>query len=207
MKKVLKIVLIVLGVLVLLVALDTLQAKVFDNSPILKIKETVGEGNTIDKGLLVNHYKCDNGESKTVWKNAKYTCPLKANDEEDTTQTPENSELSCLENLLGGYIVALKTSLVEEPLSSIIEVPADIEDALLIRGKSVTEPDLDTGISVIIKTVDNEIISQLDEYFNQNYAGYKAFTTGDYQIYLYNGVLTEGEFNDLKTKATKCLTK
>ena len=39
MKKSLKITLIVLGVLVGVILLDTLQAKVFDNSPLIKIRK------------------------------------------------------------------------------------------------------------------------------------------------------------------------
>ena len=40
MKKSLKITLIVLGILLGIIILDTLQAKVFDNSPIIKLRET-----------------------------------------------------------------------------------------------------------------------------------------------------------------------
>ncbi len=205
MKKFVKIVLIILGVLVLLIALDTIQAKVFDNSPIMKIRENLdgGSADYIDKGLFVDHYKCDNGDSTTVWKNAKYTCSLKTNAKEEN-DTPEETELSCLENLLGGYIVSENTSLVEEKLSSIIDVEDDLEDAILIRGKN---SNTETGISVIIKTEDDKIISELDKYFNKNYAGYKSFVSGDYNIYLYNKSLSDKELDNVKTQAAKCLTK
>lgn len=78
MKKGLKIILIVLGVLLGIVALDTLQAKVFDNSPIIKLRETYygGEIYYIDKGLLVNHYHCNNNEKVTTWKGTKFACPI-----------------------------------------------------------------------------------------------------------------------------------
>ena len=90
MKKVLKIILIVLGVLVGIVAFDTLQAKIFNNSPILKIRENLDGGSTdyIDKGLFVNHYHCNNDEKVTTWKGTKFACPVKesniSNEESNT---------------------------------------------------------------------------------------------------------------------------
>ncbi len=76
MKKSLKITLIVLGVLVSVIALDTIQAKVFNNSPILHIREHINKCNKkdyIDKGIIVNHYSCNN-EEKTLFKRVKYDC-------------------------------------------------------------------------------------------------------------------------------------
>ncbi len=59
-----------------------MQAKIFNNSPFLKIKEKVDDNSYIDKGLLVNYYHCSNNEKKTVWKKTKYSCPaLNINDD------------------------------------------------------------------------------------------------------------------------------
>ena len=76
MKKGLKIALIVVGVLVGFVALDTLQAKIFDYSPLLKIRVNLDGGSLdyIDKGLFVNHYHCNNNEKATTWKGTKFAC-------------------------------------------------------------------------------------------------------------------------------------
>ena len=70
MKKGLKITLIVMVVLV---------GKIFDCSPLLKIRENLGDGSIsyIDKGLLVNNYRCNNNETVTTWKVEKYACPIK----------------------------------------------------------------------------------------------------------------------------------
>ena len=90
MKKSLKITLIVIGVLVGIVAVDTLQAKIFNNSPILKVRENLNGDRTayIDKGVFVNHYYCINKEEKTLFKGAKYTCPeLEENKESRNKQT------------------------------------------------------------------------------------------------------------------------
>ena len=76
MKKSLKIFLIVLGVLIGVIAIDTIKAIVFNNSPILHIREHINKCNEkdyIDKGIIVNHYNCNN-ESKTLFKNTKYNC-------------------------------------------------------------------------------------------------------------------------------------
>ncbi len=77
MKKTLKVFLIIIGVLVGIVALDTLQAKIFNNSPLFKIRETIygDDAYYVDKGLLVNHYHCKN-ENTTTWKGTKYSCPV-----------------------------------------------------------------------------------------------------------------------------------
>ncbi len=76
MKKGLKITLIVLGVLIGIIAIDTIQAKVFNNSPLLKIRDNLDGGNIdyIDKGLLVTHYKYTDGDEMTifVWENTTY---------------------------------------------------------------------------------------------------------------------------------------
>ena len=78
MKKGLKIFLIVIVILVVFIAVDTLQAKLLNNSPLLKIREYYNDGEMVcmDKGLLVNHYYCNNKEEKTLFKTTKYTCPF-----------------------------------------------------------------------------------------------------------------------------------
>ncbi len=76
MKKGLKITLIVLGILVGIIELDTIQAKVFNNSPLLHKREyTCPNDKTyyIDKGLFVNHYYCSN-VNETLFKNDKTDC-------------------------------------------------------------------------------------------------------------------------------------
>ena len=62
MKKILKIFLIVL---ISFITIDTLQAIIFDNSPLIKIDN--------ERGIFVNHYLCNN-EKVTTWKWAKFAC-------------------------------------------------------------------------------------------------------------------------------------
>ena len=84
MKKGLKITLIVLGILIGIVVLDTLQAKVFGNSPLLKIRDNFDGGTLdyIDKGIFVNHYHCNNNERVTTWKGTKFACSVKESNTE-----------------------------------------------------------------------------------------------------------------------------
>ncbi len=201
-KKVAKIVCIIVVVLIAVILLDTLQALLYDNSPLIKVREK-DSLYTVDKGILVRTYTYCDGSKKTISNFIPRTLSIPVcRNNNDKNETTENSELSCLENLLGGYIVTENTSLVEEKLSSIIDVDDDLEDAILIRGKN---SNTETGISVIIKTEDDKIISDLDKYFSKNYAGYKSFVSGEYNIYLYNKTLSDKELNNLKAQTTKCL--
>ena len=79
MKKKIKIFLIVLGVLLGIIALDTLQAIIFDNSPLLKIRDNfnISSIDYIDKGIFVNHYHCSDNEKVTTWKKTKFACSIK----------------------------------------------------------------------------------------------------------------------------------
>ncbi len=92
MNKGLKITLIVIGVLLGIILIDTMQAKIFNNSPLLKIRENMDGGSTdyIDKGLFVNHYKCNNKEEKTIFKGVKYSCPMEEQKNKDLEESTYN---------------------------------------------------------------------------------------------------------------------
>ena len=100
MKKSLKITLIVLGVLVGIIVFDTLQAIVFDTSPFIKIRKNFKDGymEYMDKGLLVNHYHCNNNEKVTTWKGVKFACSIKEDNKEEfdfyISKQEENNSLS-----------------------------------------------------------------------------------------------------------------
>ena len=100
MKKGLKIALIVL---IGIIAFDTLQAKIFNNSPLLKIRNNLDSEsiNYIDKGIFVNHYHCSDNEEVTTWKDVKFACSIKEeSNEEKYLKTIDNTiiELSILKN-------------------------------------------------------------------------------------------------------------
>ncbi|MCI5701829.1 MAG: hypothetical protein MR266_03600 [Erysipelotrichaceae bacterium] len=64
-------------------------ALLFNNSPIIIIRDYYNGGSTIykDKGIFTNTYKCSNGKTKTVLKTTKYVCPIKDSKEEDKKET------------------------------------------------------------------------------------------------------------------------
>lgn len=76
MKKNKKILIIVLGVLIGVILIDSLQAKVFNNKPILSLIKDVNGGylNKRNIGVLVDNYVCNDGKVETVFKWEKYTC-------------------------------------------------------------------------------------------------------------------------------------
>ncbi len=63
-------ILIVIGILICVIILDSLQAMVFDNNPLIKIREYYNGGtlNYKDKGILVDTYCGTNGIKDTVIK-------------------------------------------------------------------------------------------------------------------------------------------
>ena len=81
MKKGIKIFLIIFVVLVIVVLVDTIQAKVFDNSALIKIRYNLDGGNVdyVDKGIFVYTYVFTNGEKVTVFRWEKYAPPMEEN--------------------------------------------------------------------------------------------------------------------------------
>jgi len=80
MKKALGIILIVLGIFILILTVDTAQAKIFDNKPLIKVVENYNGGNFSKKslyqkhkGVLVNSYIYADGTTETVFKWEKYS--------------------------------------------------------------------------------------------------------------------------------------
>ena len=76
MKKYVKIILIIIGILLIFLVIDIMQAKFLNNSPIIKITKNI-DGGTLDKldvGILTKTYYCKNIK-KTIFKWEEYTCP------------------------------------------------------------------------------------------------------------------------------------
>ena len=77
MKKGIKIFLIIFAILAIAVLADTIQAKAFDNNPLIKIRYSHDGGNVdyVDKGIFVYTYVFTNGEKVTVFRWEKYAPP------------------------------------------------------------------------------------------------------------------------------------
>ena len=93
MKKYIKIIFIVIAILIGIVILDSLQALVFDNSPILKIREhcECDAKHFMDKGILVDTHYGDDGAKDTVIKGFSYSLSNGSNFEiVDLTKTMDD---------------------------------------------------------------------------------------------------------------------
>ena len=78
MKKSVKIFLIILSILIVVILVDTIQAKVLNNIPLIKIRYNLDGGNVdfVDKGIFVYTYVFTDEERKTVFRWEKYSPPL-----------------------------------------------------------------------------------------------------------------------------------
>ena len=81
MKKLLKITLGVIAIIVGLILLDTLQARIFKNSPIISWEEGQPDGDSwVDRGLLMDTYYCTKERDiQTIYwkpKGIKFHCPV-----------------------------------------------------------------------------------------------------------------------------------
>ena len=90
MSKYLKITLIVVGVLVGVILLDTIQALVFNNNPIIGIQTKCRS----KQGLFVTTYHCDNGKNITKFKNSSCSnedvCGIKLEELENIHKIVDN---------------------------------------------------------------------------------------------------------------------
>lgn len=80
MKKI-KITLIIIGILISIIFIDTIQAIIFKNSPIISWREQLKDSdNWVDKGIIIDTYYCTKEEDiiTVSWnfKTTKYTCPI-----------------------------------------------------------------------------------------------------------------------------------
>lgn len=99
MKKIIKKVLIVVGVIVGIIILDSIQALVFDNNPIIGIQTR----NMKKVGILVDTHHCGNGKHDTVIKGFSYSCNYEGGKYTLVDETKEQKDFACAEALEGFY--------------------------------------------------------------------------------------------------------
>ena len=99
MKKSIKVFLIILVILVSIVLVDTTQAKVFNNRPLIKITENYNGGNVYqkDNGILVYTYIFSNRTKKTVFRWEKYAPPA-----EEKTDLQKNNNANSIDTTSDG---------------------------------------------------------------------------------------------------------
>ena len=96
-----KYILIAVFSLIFLIIIDISQALIFQNSPVLKIREHF-DGGTLyykDKGLITYTYNCIGEKRKTVLKWEKYSCPLKETTFEIIDESKNIKDFTCAEAL------------------------------------------------------------------------------------------------------------
>ena len=97
MKKGIKIILEVVFLVLILVLLDSVQAKIFNTRPIIRVKENVDGGlvDYVNKGLLVKNYVCTDGTDKTVFLNKKYDCSDSVKIKEIVDTSKDEKDFAC----------------------------------------------------------------------------------------------------------------
>ena len=99
MKKIIKRFLIVIGVIVGIILLDSIQALVFDNNPIIGIQTR----NMKKIGILVDTHHCGNGKHDTVIKGFSYSCNYEGGKYTLVDETKKIKGFTCAEALEGFY--------------------------------------------------------------------------------------------------------
>ena len=87
--------------IIILIIIDISQALIFQNSPVLKIREHFDGGILYykDKGLITYTYNCIGEKRKTVLKWEKYSCPLKETSFEIIDESKNIKDFTCAEAL------------------------------------------------------------------------------------------------------------
>ncbi len=87
--------------IIILIIIDISQALIFQNSPVLKIREHFDGGILYykDKGLITYTYNCIGEKRKTVLKWEKYSCPLKETTFEIIDESKNIKDFTCAEAL------------------------------------------------------------------------------------------------------------
>ena len=96
-----KYILIAVFSIIILIIIDILQALIFQNSPVLKIREHFNGGTLYykDKGIITYTYNCIGEKRKTVLKWKKYSCPLKETTFEIIDESKNIKDFTCAEAL------------------------------------------------------------------------------------------------------------
>ena len=96
-----KYILIAVFSIIILIIIDISQALIFQNSPVLKIREHFNGGTLYykDKGLITYTYNCIGKKRKTVLKWKKYSCPLKETTFEIIDESKNIKDFTCAEAL------------------------------------------------------------------------------------------------------------
>ena len=173
MKKSIMIIPILLGLLLTIIIIDSIQALVLNNNPI------IGTETKCQKkvGFFVETYHCSD-KSVTKIKSFDNTCNNESicgkKDEEEIPN--QNQELfNCLENELGGYLVTEQDNLIDYDLTEINNI--DLEQIDYFKGVYASTHTDNTYLMVYPKngTYDADIMNKFTEYFSSKFSEYQMY--------------------------------
>ena len=99
MKKYIKRIMIIISIIAGIILLDSIQALVLDNNPIIGIQTR----NMKKVGILVDTHHCGNGKHDTVLKGFSYSCNYEGGKYILVDETKNNKDFACAEALEGFY--------------------------------------------------------------------------------------------------------
>ena len=88
-------VLMLIGIIIGIILVDSIQALVFDNNPIIGVQTR----NMKKVGILVDTYHCGNGKHDTVLKGFSYSCSYNGGNYILVDQTKNQKDFVCAEAL------------------------------------------------------------------------------------------------------------
>lgn len=92
-------VLMLIGIIIGIILVDSIQALVFDNNPIIGVQTR----NMKKVGILVDTYHCGNGKHDTVLKGFSYSCSYNGGNYILVDQTKNQKDFVCAEALESFY--------------------------------------------------------------------------------------------------------
>jgi len=105
MKKNFKQILIVIGIVIGLILIDSVQSLLFDNNPFISIEENYIDGNISykSKGILVDTITCINGKKDTIIKGFSYSCDEEVKNYILVDETKNMNDFMCSQMLESFY--------------------------------------------------------------------------------------------------------
>lgn len=145
MKKSLKISLIVIGIIIGVILLDTIQARVLKHSPLISWKEKLGYDSYVDKGIIMNTYYCYTSKDLVTvrwhFKTTKFTCQERVKPESNKNE----------HSFFGKVIESHSTYIIVEPNED--EEERKSSDKFHIKLRKATDAVYEVGTNVKITYV------------------------------------------------------
>ena len=174
MKRWLKIIFVIVLIIVGIILIDSMQAIVFNNNPLIGIQTLCMK----KEGILVDTYHCGNGRYVTKFRSFDSSCDSELvcgeNDKQEATGI-DMRLIGCLENELGGYLVTEQDNLIDILLTEIKNI--DIEKIEYFRGVYASNHKDNMYLMIYPKngTYEAEVMNKFSDYFSNKFSTYQTF--------------------------------